>query len=137
MQISTTQFLSQFRRHGRYLLSAFAAALQGLLVLTLLTGTVRDLKTTPLLVWGSSETEDSASESELPGDSQEPPRGEDEVVPPRQRGDRVASRSAPLPFLLPRSQSDVVAVNSPLLFCKVLPGGRHADRNGLGAPLRC
>lgn len=137
MRLTSSQLKNKLQRNGRLCLSWVAAGLRALLVLTLLMTAVRDSRISPLMALGNTESEDSSStESEQPDGSQESPKGSDEVVPPRQRGDRLTGRSAPLPYFLPRAVATPATAPVPRLF-KLLPGGRHADRNGLGVPLRC
>lgn len=137
MQVSLPQFLTKVRRCSRVCLSLVGMGLRVLLLLTLLMTSARDARPSPVLASMDWETEESNTESEGPADSEQPSKGGTEVVPPRQRGERLTGRAAPLPFLLPRMTVCISDGAASPRFVKLLPGGRHADRNGLGAPLLC
>ena len=138
MQVAVSPILMKLRRNVRPRLSWVASGLRALLLLTLLLNALPNAGTAPLLALAGVGTEESAdSESEGPVDSQEQSRADDEVVPPRLRGERLTGRAAPLPFLLPRTTTGNPTVVATPRLMKLLPGGRHADRNGLGAPLLC
>ena len=138
MQVANSKILVKLKRSGRNCLSWVSWGLYALLLMTLLMNALPNAGVAPMLALAGSATEETTdSESEGPVDSQEQSRTDDEVVPPRQRGERLVTRAAPLPFLLPRTTTDNSTVIASPRVPKALSGGRHANRNGLGAPLLC
>lgn len=88
--------------------------------------------------WNGSESSDpTPCESEESGDPLETSATRVEFVASRPRGERVIPRTAPALFLMPPIVEIGESISAPSRFEKALPGGRHARRNGLGAPLRC
>ena len=112
-------------------------AVRVVLLACLTLSAVPDCRIAAAVAWGGSESSDSIPrETEESGDPLESSTIGDEFVPPRQRGDRVASRSH-MRFFLPPVVKIELTVAAPTFTSKALSGGRHAQRNGIGAPLLC